>query len=66
MATSTPVVPFYEPGAPPPPLPLLMAQTELIANPLQYPSLINNEPLPRGVATSKARTLTAARTLAPV
>jgi hypothetical protein len=41
--SSTPVTPFYEPGAPPLPIPVLLAHTEL-ADPLA-PSLIDNEPL---------------------
>jgi hypothetical protein len=42
---ATPVAPFYEPSAPPLPIPLLLAHTEL-ADPLA-PSLIDNEPLTR-------------------
>lgn len=55
MASSTPFSPFYEPGAPPPPLPLLTAQTDLIDNPLRPLRLTNAEPLPRS-GTARATT----------
>jgi hypothetical protein len=47
VAKSTPCTPFYEPGAPPPPLPLLTAQTDLLDNPFRPTTLINTEILPK-------------------
>ena len=47
MATSTPIGLFYEPGAPPPPLPLLTAQTDLLGNSPRPSTLTNAEVLPR-------------------
>jgi hypothetical protein len=48
VANSTSYTPFYEPGAPPPPLPLLTAQTDLFYNPLRPTALVNTEILPKG------------------
>ena len=50
MVATTPCPPFYEPGAPPPPLPLLTAQTNLLDNPFRPTTLINTEPLPQSGA----------------
>ena len=53
-ASSTPFSPLYEPGAPPPPLPLLTAQTDL-NNPLRSSTLTNAEVLPKGAASQTNR-----------
>ena len=47
VASSMPVHPFYEPGAPPLPFPLLTAQTDLHNNPLRPQTLTNAEILPK-------------------
>ena len=51
-ASSTPFSPLYEPGAPPPPLPLLTAQTDL-KNPLRSSTLTNAEILPKRAVESQ-------------
>jgi hypothetical protein len=57
VANTTPCAPFYEPGAPPPPIPLLTAQTDLLDNAFRPTTLVNTETLPRGLArASPART----------
>jgi hypothetical protein len=53
---ATPVAPFYEPGAPPLPVPLLLAHTEL-ADPLA-PNLIDNEPLTKSGTLRPNKTIT--------
>src|SRR5258707_683383 len=51
VANTTPCTPLYEPGAPPPPLPLLTAQMDLFDNPFRPTTLVNTvtqrrEPMP--------------------
>lgn len=55
MASCTPFSPFYKPGALPPPLPLLTAQTDLVDGLLRPLHLTNAEPLPRS-GTAQATT----------
>jgi len=54
VANTTPCTPLYEPGAPPPPLPLLTAQTDLLDNPFRPTTLVNTEILPKGGPTPRA------------
>jgi hypothetical protein len=48
VANTTPCTPLYEPGAPPPPIPLLTAQMDLFDNPFRPTTLVNTEILPKG------------------
>lgn len=45
-AYSKPVAPFFEPGAPPPPLPLLTAHTDLLYDAPPLPTITAHEELP--------------------
>lgn len=56
VANTTPCTPLYEPGAPPPPIPLLTAQTDLFDNPFRPTTLVNTEILPKGGPTPRADT----------
>lgn len=47
VANATPYKPFYEPGAPPPALPLLTTQTDLLHNPFRPTTLLDAETLPK-------------------
>ena len=51
MAVSTPVPALYEPGAPPPTLPLLTSQTDIFYNPLHSCTITAREELPPGQQT---------------
>ena len=52
MASTIPL--FYEPGAPPPPLPLLTCQAEVHFDTIQPSTLISQEKLPPFVASNQA------------
>ena len=43
MGKSTPIPTFYEPGAPPPSLPVLMFQTELVPSPDHSPTILTQD-----------------------
>jgi hypothetical protein len=54
--SSYPIAPFFEPGAPPPTLPLLTTQTELSYHTTMFPKIIAHEQLPhRPSSTSPVR-----------
>lgn len=53
MAVTSPISAFYEPGAPPPPVPLLTHQTELYYSPTHSNTLIVQEELPPNPITVK-------------
>ena len=55
VANTTPCTPLYEPGAPPPPLPLLTAQTNLFDNPFRPTTLVDTEILHKGGPTPRAK-----------
>ena len=43
MAKSTPIPAFYEPGAPPPSLPVLTFQTEFVPSPDDLPTILTQD-----------------------
>lgn len=53
MAVTLPIAAFYEPGAPPPPVPLLTHQTELYYSPTHSSTLIVQEELPSNHITAR-------------
>jgi hypothetical protein len=53
MAISTPVPPLFEPGAPPPALPLLTSQTDIFYNPLRLDTITAHEELPFSSQTNR-------------
>jgi hypothetical protein len=57
MAVSTPVPALYEPGAPPPTLPLLTSQTDIFYNPLHSCTITAREELPPGQQTKRHQSL---------
>jgi hypothetical protein len=58
--SSHPIAPFFEPGAPPPPLPSLTTQTELSYHTTMLPKITAHERLPRKhFRTSPIRTTSA-------
>ena len=63
MASTIPL--FYEPGAPPPPLPLLTCQAEVHFDTIQPSTLISQEELPPFVASNQAASSRRHRSLPP-
>jgi len=63
MASTIPL--FYEPGAPPPPLPLLTCQTDVYFDAIQPSTLISQEELPPFVASGQAASSRRHRSLPP-
>jgi hypothetical protein len=63
MASTVPL--FYEPGAPPPPLPLLTCQAEVYFDTIQPSTLISQEELPPFVAPDHAASSRRHRSLPP-
>ena len=63
MASTIPLV--YEPGAPPPPLPLLTCQAEVHFDTIQPSTLISQEELPPFVASNQAASSRRHRSLPP-
>jgi hypothetical protein len=63
MASTIPL--FYEPGAPPPPLPLLTCQTEIYFDAIQSSTLISQEELPPFVASGQTASSRRYRSLPP-
>ncbi|OBZ69754.1 hypothetical protein A0H81_10353 [Grifola frondosa] len=53
--TSKPVDPYFDPGAPPPPIPLLTSQTDLYSTVHQTSLLAEEELLPADDSTSRRR-----------
>ena len=66
MAVASKISPFYEPGAPPPPVPLLTSQVEFCYEPTHAITITAQEELPPGPATATHQKLPKAQFWSPV
>jgi hypothetical protein len=66
MAVASKISPFYEPGTPPPAVPLLTSQVEFCYEPTHAITITAQEELPPGPATTTRQKLPKARFRSPV
>jgi hypothetical protein len=66
MAIASKISPFYEPGAPPPSVPLLTSQTEFCYEPTRIITITAQEVIPPGPTMTTGQKLRKARFRSPV
>ena len=66
MAIASKILPFYEPGAPPPPIPLLTSQVEFSYQPTHAITITAQEEIPSGLTIATRQKLPRARFRSPI